>query len=104
MITVYGSSDALVELEGDVTEEFYVPPGDKAVLAFSDGTVLRIEYIDEAIWRLSLVAAGACAMAHYQAPEDDEDNYSDRVELSGPAIRWVVLGEEVATAKAVTAR
>ena len=105
-VTIYGSSDDLIEVEGDITEEFSYPlsaeEGNGALLVFSEGTVLRVRYDDNGVWRINVVTTGTNFVGHVQAPEDDEDNYSDRVTLSGPSpLRWVVLGTEIAMAKAV---
>lgn len=94
-VTLYGSSDDLIEVKGDVDKEFPLPSDDKALLAFSDGTVLRIEYTDSGVWRIKPVVRGAAHLNIEQAPEDDEDNYSDRATLVGE-IQWVLMGRHLA--------
>lgn len=106
-VTVYGVSDDLIEVEGDITAEFSYPEsaegGVGVLLAFSDGTVMRVTWManwaEGGVWRITEVTHGAGTVDHVPAPEDDEDNYSDRATLHGH-IRWVVLGTEVALAKA----
>ena len=101
-ITVYGASDDLIEIEGEISEEFSAlsyEDGDGAVLGFSDGTVLRIRYSDEGVWRIVLVIQGHAAVRIEQAPENDEGNYSDRAVLDGPVFRWVVVGNQIAMRK-----
>ena len=101
-VTVYGASDDLVEVEGAICEEFNFYHGrddDSRLLAFSDGTVLRIAFTDAGIWRVTLVVRGAAELTIQQAPEDDERNYSDRAILAGD-VRWVVFGTEIAKAGA----
>jgi hypothetical protein len=95
VIEVYGSSDDLIEVEGAIREEFNYqqngygqPSGD--LLAFSDGTVLRIEYAAGGVWRITPVVSGSSEVQIVQAPEGDEDNYSDRATVS--EARWVVQG------------
>jgi hypothetical protein len=88
MIKVYGSSDDLIEVEGDIEEEFTLSEYDENLLAFSNGVVLRIKYNDSGIWRISPVTGN---MVIHMAPEDDEDNYSD-VAIIEDDIRWVVQG------------
>jgi hypothetical protein len=94
-ITVYGASDDLIEVEGDITEEFNhyetAEDGEGCLLAFSDGTVLRIRYTKAGIWRITPVTNGTAGLAIDVAPEDDEDKYTDRATLTGE-VRWVVLG------------
>lgn len=89
-VTVYGASDDLVEIEGDIREEFGFPwPDDASVfLGFSNGVVLRVTRPN--VWRIAPVA-GADLVQVVQCPEDDEDNYSDRATVSG-RVAWVVCG------------
>lgn len=92
-VTVYGSSDDLIEVEGGIREEFTYAEEDRDgdLLAFSDGTILRIQYEQTGIWRISPVVNGSSELSIKQAPEDDDSNYSDRATLSGP-VAWVVQG------------
>lgn len=102
-ITVYGSSDDLIEVEGDIREEFtyrmspITDEGAGDLLAFSDGTILRIAYTAAGVWRITQVALGTSSLGIEQAPEGDEDNYSDRATLS--SARWVVQGIALARSK-----
>lgn len=99
-ITIYGASDDLIEIEGGIREEFsYVGDGDADLLAFSDGTILRVAYTAAGVWRISPVVRGTSELSIEQATEDDDPNYSDRATLSGAVVSWVVQG--VAFAKAV---
>ena len=98
-ITVYGASDDLIEIEGDIREEFNWIPEEREtrVLAFSDGTLLRVSYDDDGIWRLVRMVKGS---ANFEKVEGDaEEDTPDKVTLSGAEIKWVVLGEESAIAK-----
>jgi hypothetical protein len=96
MLTVYGASDDLIAVEGDIEEEF---PWQKRgygqasgdLLAFSDGTVLRVEFTRSGVWRIQRLAGDPEALHIEQAPEDDENNCSDRATLDGD-IHWVVQG------------
>jgi hypothetical protein len=101
-ITIYGASDDLIEVDGDISEEFPwqkrgygQPSGD--LLAFSDGTILRIEFTDSGVWRITPVVRGAADLTIEQAPEGDEDNYTDKATLSGAV--WVVQGINHATVR-----
>lgn len=101
MIKVYGASDDLVELEGDINEEFnYLGLGGAdeqdsgGLLAFSNGVILRIVYTQEGVWRITTVKG---EVPLNQAPEDDEDNYSDVAFV--PPADWCVFGIEVAYKK-----
>ena len=87
-VTVYGYSDALIEVEGDVTAEFPWSERDSAYLGFSYGVVLRVTW--GSVWRITPVAGAAHALIE-MCPENDEDNYSDRALVSGD-VSWVVCG------------
>ena len=90
-VNIYGASDDLVELEGDLTEEFKYYDDEKPLyLAFSDGTVLSAMYGEDGIWTLLRVKEGSAKHEHIEAtyPYDD---YTDRVTLTGD-LRWCVAG------------
>lgn len=96
-LTIRGASDDLIELDGDISEEFGASynndQGD--LLALSDGTVLRIVYSNSGVWRITPVARGTAELTIDQAPEGDDDRYTDIATLTGD-IRWVVRGAEIA--------
>jgi hypothetical protein len=88
-VTVYGSSDDLIEVVGDLREEFpWYPADGDAFLGFSNGVVLRVTLGD--VWRITPVAGAAYVLVE-QCPENDEDNYTDRALVSGD-VAWVVCG------------
>jgi hypothetical protein len=97
MIRVYGSSDDLVEIEGDLTEEF---SGDNLILGFSNGLLLRIEYSPSATWFIRPLNKPKGVFLDIQfAPENDDDNYSDVAVIeysSAYRPEWVVAGLEFA--------
>jgi hypothetical protein len=103
-VTVYGASDDLIEVEGDIDEEFNAisAPENGHLLAFSDGTVLRIDYSELGIWRITPVFRSGLGfdLTIVQAPEDDDSNYSDRATLNGD-ITWVVHGDAAASTKGI---
>lgn len=88
MITISGYSDDIVEVDGDLIEEFAYF-GDPALIACSDGTLLRIDLDTEGVWRLTQVAGGSASYQHTPGTEDG----TDRVVLDGD-IRWVVYATE----------
>ena len=92
-LVVTGYSDDLIEIDGDIREEFPYQGNDEDqgdLLAFSDGTILRIVFGGP--WRISLVVLGTdTTFTLVQAPEDDDEVYSDKATLSGD-ISWVVHG------------
>lgn len=92
-ITVYGASDDLIEVEGDITEEFDIDHGGP-IFVFSDGTVIQIEFSKVGIWRITPMVYGTGALTVVQAPLDYDANYSDRATLDAD-IRWVVRGSDI---------
>lgn len=100
-VTAYGSSDDLIEIDGDIREEFTAAfDGEDNLLAFSCGVVLRIRYSDQGIWRIAVVHEEEPGLVEIvQAPEDDEDNYSDVATVHGGTmvpLTWVVHGDAIA--------
>lgn len=95
-VTIYGTSDDLIEIEGDIREEFY-HIGDEdgpTYFAFSDGTVISVSYTFEGIWRIFPVVLGTGVLNIKQAVSSESDDYSDRAELTGD-IRWLVVGNRI---------
>lgn len=88
-ITVSGASDDLIEIDGDIVEEFGHFSDNPALLAFSDGTVLRVVHDEDGIWRLTPVSTGSATLTHTFGKDDRE--HTDKVTLDGD-VRWVVYG------------
>lgn len=102
-LVIYGASDDLIEIESEheelfKSEEFNVC-SDLAGLtvAISDGTLLRVRYDEDGIWRFTPVVLGSCFMRI--DPGVDDRRHSDRVVLSGSNLLWVVLGSQMTKAK-----
>lgn len=96
-VTVRGSSDDIVVIEGAMLEEFgawNTDESDKRFLGFSDGTLLSIHYDSEGCWRISRLWKGSADYDHEPATGPDED-YSDQVTLKGE-LSWVVFGHDYA--------
>jgi hypothetical protein len=99
-ITISGASDDLIEIEGDIREEFYLRDEDEGdLIAFSDGTVLRIAFSGP--WRITPVAKGSAELSIQQVTEDDDEG-SDRATITGD-VRWVVHGIGILLASGGTA-
>lgn len=99
-VTVYGASDDLIEIEGDVREEFSAlsdDGDDGGLLAFSNGVVLDVRYRN-GVWRIAPIV-GASRVNITFAPEDDDDDYSDKAEVVED-VKWVVFGSAFIKAKA----
>jgi hypothetical protein len=95
MIKIYGASDDLVEVEGDINEEFgWFADNDKPrPMGFSDGTLLSVRYDEDGIWRITLIESGTAVFNKKEGSVSQDTN--DEVTLTGN-IRWVVLGNEFA--------
>lgn len=87
-VKVYGASDDLIEVAGDLEEEFNV--GDEpTLLHFSDGTVLEVTYREDALWHIERRVVGSAGYERRDATDEDDD-YSDTVWLDG--VSWVKVG------------
>ncbi len=96
-VIITGSSDDLIEVDGDIRKEFtyryetpkgHGPASD--ILAFSDGTVLRIAFDPDGSgnWRITPLAQGTATLTVVQSTEEEG---TDTATLDGD-IRWVVHG------------
>lgn len=97
-VVVFGYSDDLVEVEGDLTEEWTASTSRPNLVRFSDGLALAVRYDEEGRWRASIDRNGvATAVEIVACPrgEDDPDdrNYSDRVTVIG-RFDWVACNDE----------
>jgi len=95
-ITIYGESDDLIEIEGDITEEFDACE-DNTYIGCSDGTLLSIVYDSDGFWRINVLVYGACKFSKTQATDEDRD-YSDKVTLEGD-IKWLTCGNDMVKKK-----
>ena len=90
-ITIYGDSDDLIEVDGDIREEFsYSGSEEGDLLGFSDGTLLRIRHDDQGTWRITPVCRGASNPGIEIALEGER---TDRATVDAV---WVVHGTGMA--------
>ncbi len=71
---IYGCSDDLVELKGEVNEEFNC--FDKPIYArFSTGTYVKVEYNKEGLWRIEVLNEGKSVKLRklYGIPDSDDE-------------------------------
>lgn len=97
MIKIYGSSDDLIEIEGDFVEEFNFisdDEGEKFYLGFSDGTVLSVNYDSDGIWRINRIMKGSAKYLKREAAPTNSVDYSDEVEIDGD-IKWILSGKNI---------
>lgn len=57
--TLTGAGDDLIELEGELDEEFSAYNCEEGAIAFSDGTLMNVKYDEDGIWRFTLIAKGS---------------------------------------------
>lgn len=99
-IVVYGASDDLIEIDGEIRGEFghYSDDGEPAFLAFSDGTILSVLYDAVGFWRINRAVAGSATYSKTEGTDGDED-YSDVARLTDHSIKAVVFGSKIAHKK-----
>lgn len=98
-IKIYGSSDDLVVINGDIIEEFYFNDRDDNIFLFiSDGTLIQVLYGDHGIWRFLILHKGSCEVKHDPNPITDDERYSDIITMNGDII-WVALGTQYVVKK-----
>ena len=96
-LTIRGFSDDIVEIDGDIKQEFgHYDDENACYIAVSDGTVLRMQYMDNGFWRIQPLYIGSASFDKHEGTNADDD-YSDVVTLDGQ-FEWVVCGDAVALA------
>jgi hypothetical protein len=97
-LIIYGASDDLIEIEATAfrDEEFNVylaAPTDSLFLGVSDGTLFRVRYDEDGIWRFTPIVVGSADIT--TEPGVDDRRYSDRVTMTGENLTWVALSTHV---------
>lgn len=91
-VTVYGASDDLIELEGDIREEFTLRDEDEGdLIAFSNGVLLRVAFTNDGLWKIHQIGGDRDRVVIEPATGPDDDAYSDRATVAG-SVTWVVQG------------
>lgn len=94
-VTISGASDDLINLGGDMREEFSPEDAEEGgKLAFNDGTVLSVKYDSAGCWRVNRIHEGSAAYEKKEADGPDTSNYTDTVTLKGD-LKWCVLGNQM---------
>lgn len=98
-LLIYGCSDDLVEIEGDISEEFNAYDL-KGYLAISNGVLLTVEYTNDGVWAFRQLAGDTDLVKITPASDPDggrDDDgyptYSDMVTVAGDTA-WVTLVKE----------
>jgi len=89
MTKIWGTSDDLIEVDGDVRGEVDCYD-DEVLLICSDGTLLGIKYgkMEMAIWQINVIQEGSFLEGVEQCTSEDADIYSD-VALFHDGLKWV---------------
>ena len=97
--TIYGASDDLIEIEGDLEEEWNAYDFN-GKLALSNGVLFSMKYNSQGIWRINILA-GHDKVTHLPAQEGDENRdengyptYSDRIIIDEP-VKWAAIVKKV---------
>lgn len=94
MIT--GASDDLIEIEGELREEFsaYNCESDDGRIACSDGTLLKVEYDENGIWRFTALVKGS--LYNRKVEGDIEADTFDEVYFK-PGLKWIAFAKNMQT-------
>jgi hypothetical protein len=97
-IIIFGASDDLIEVRGSIVEEFsYYSTNWELTpyVAVSDGTLLRVRYDEDGIWRFTPIVVGSADVDIKHGLDDR--THSDIVTMTGEEdLTWVALVAEVA--------
>ena len=92
-LMIYGASDDLIEVEGDISEEFNHYDDGPAYVAISDGTVLQVIY-GGGLWTIKPIQTGEGTTVEIHTATDEDKDYSDRVSLrSEKPFEFVTFGK-----------
>lgn len=104
---IYGASDDLIEVAGDLSEEFTANYDKPTAVRLSNGVTLTFEYTDDGVWRIEQAAGPIAAVEIFgergedtPGPRDDEDgcpNYSMKAVVDEP-LSWIRCGDQKVSA------
>ena len=101
---IYGSSDDLIEFEGDVygeVDHYGTDESTRGDLIFcSDGSLLEIKYgkADMGIWGITVLSAGALFQKIETCMDEDAKIHSD-IALFNDGLKWAYVAKEWVNAK-----
>lgn len=88
MIRIYGSSDDLIEIEGDISEEFTLSGDESGYIGLSDGTLLSVVYGPDGDWLFSITKGSGQVY-----PVGYTHDYTETFETARP-IEWILFGNQ----------
>lgn len=89
---VTGASDDLIEIGGELEEELNAYDCLDGTMAFSDGTLLTVDYSKEGIWRFTPVYKGNLFNKILQGSVNEDTN--DEVYFN-PGLKWCVFSSDM---------
>lgn len=89
---ITGASDDLIELDGELYEEFDAYNCENGIMAFSDGTLLNVKYDKNGIWRFAVIVKGNL----YERKEEGcvNDDTNDVVTFN-QGLKWCVFSKDM---------
>lgn len=96
---IYGSSDDLIEFEGDVNGEVECYGTDDqehgVLVTLSDGTMLEVKYgkADMGIWGITVLNMGTCFDHIDPCMDEDANPYSD-IAYFRDGLKWAYASKE----------
>lgn len=101
-IGVYGASDDLLEIEGEIREEYGCYRAEKLYVTFSHGAVISVEYDGE--WKITKhcepsngkIEVYPAGSDKAQELNDFSGDYSDYAEIkSNDNVEWVAIADQI---------
>lgn len=89
---VTGASDDLIEINGELQEEFNAYDCTSGTMAFSDGTMLNVSYDLNGIWRFKPIYKGELFEKIIDGSVSDDTN--DEVYFKD-GLKWCVFSDEM---------
>ncbi len=98
---IYGASDDLIEIDGEVSEEYNKINAKNLSINASDGTQAKITYNDEGEWKIDLINMGNKYLdLILSVGDDDKHTHEDAIDCSSysdvlvldDGIEWVKVG------------
>lgn len=103
MTKIYGASDDLIEVDGEVSEEANIIGASNVSVKASDGTQAKISYDDNGEWKIRVEVEGSKYLGLVHSVGDDAEHifpdaigctsYSD-VLILDEGIDWVKIGRQ----------
>lgn len=101
-LILYGASDDLIELDGDLSEEFNPDAGNETYIGFSDGSLVAARYDAKGNWRFTIVeeSSGTSITVHPIGTVKERrgveiPDYSEMVNIDAmDTITWALCGKD----------